>query len=122
MADTLNSFPDKMTKLRHTADKGSKEIEFWSAREIQPEFGYDRWENFEAVIGKGIENCSKINADPRHHFAKIAKMVPIGSGAMREQTDYVLSRTACYLIALNGESSKKEIAWGAYLTMLERSG
>ena len=38
-------------------------------------------------------------------------MVPIGSGAHREQSDHVLSRTACYLIALNGEAQKPQIAW-----------
>ena len=38
-------------------------------------------------------------------------MVSIGSGAHREQPDFVLSRTACYLIALNGDPQKPEIAW-----------
>ena len=37
-------------------------------------------------------------------------MVLIGSGAYREQTDYKLSRYACYLIAQNGDSRKKVIA------------
>lgn len=37
-------------------------------------------------------------------------MVQIGSGAYRKQTDYKLSRYACYLIAQNGDSRKKVIA------------
>ena len=38
-------------------------------------------------------------------------MVSIGSGAHREQVDFVLSKTACYLIALNGDPAKPAIAW-----------
>src|SRR5258708_23835198 len=37
-------------------------------------------------------------------------MVPLGSGAEREIHDYFLSRLACYLVAMNGDSRKPEIA------------
>jgi DNA-damage-inducible protein D len=37
-------------------------------------------------------------------------MVKIGSGAVRRQKDYKLTRYACYLIAQNGDSRKKVIA------------
>jgi len=111
MEPTLDSFRDKMTRLRHTAARGNQTIEFWSAREIQTEFGYESWAYFEAVIEKAIENCSKVDVDPRHHFGVVTKMIALGKGAMREQKDYVLSRTACYLIALNGNAAIKEIAW-----------
>jgi len=56
--DTITSFPEKMTRLRRVATKDGREIEFWSARDIQPELGYDRWENFVAVIEQAIANCS----------------------------------------------------------------
>ena len=39
-------------------------------------------------------------------------MVKIGSGALRKQIDYRLSRYACYLIVQNGDSKKKVIAIG----------
>jgi DNA-damage-inducible protein D len=111
MESTLNSFPEKMARLRHTVQKDDREIEFWSAREIQEEFGYADWPNFVGIIEKAMVNCSNVGEDPKHHFGAITKMVPIGSGALREQIDYALSRTACYLIALNGEAGKQEIAW-----------
>lgn len=46
------------------------------------------------------------------HFAKVGKMVMLGSGAERNIEDYELSRYACYLIVQNGDSRKKVIALG----------
>lgn len=109
--DTITSFPEKMARLRRTAQKDGKEIEYWSAREIQAEFGYPNWDSFSAVIERAILNCSKVNVTPKNHFASVTKLVQIGSGAHRELMDFVLSRTACYLIALNGDPSKTEISW-----------
>ena len=37
-------------------------------------------------------------------------MVALGSGAEREIEDYHLSRLACYLVAMNGDPRKPEIA------------
>jgi DNA-damage-inducible protein D len=37
-------------------------------------------------------------------------MFDIGKGAIREVSDFQLSRFACYLIAQNGDSRKPEIA------------
>lgn len=37
-------------------------------------------------------------------------MVKIGSGTEREVDDYNLSRLACYLVAMNGNPRKSEIA------------
>ena len=38
-------------------------------------------------------------------------MVAIGSGASRRVRDYMLTRYACYLIAMNGDPRKQEIAF-----------
>ena len=38
-------------------------------------------------------------------------MIPLGTGAEREVSDYMLTRYACYLIAQNGDSTKAPIAF-----------
>ena len=119
---TITSFSETMSRLRHVTEKDKTEIEYWSAREIHGELGYEKWDNFLEVIEKGKENCTKIKVNPQYHFAEVRKMVPIGSGAFREQVDYVLSRTGCYLIALNGNPGKEQIAWAkAYFIVQTRT-
>lgn len=122
MQHTILSFSETMSSRRRTANRDGAEIEFWSAREIYGDLGYEQWRSFEEVIGKARENCSKIQVNPQHHFAEVRKTIPMPKGASREQTDYILSRTACYLIALNGDSTKGEIAWAkAYFVVQTRS-
>jgi len=85
-------------------------IEFWLARELAPLFGYKRWENFETAVSRATAACGNVGEEVPDHFRDLTKMVQIGSGASREQKDFELTRFAAYLIALNGDPSKDEIA------------
>ena len=84
--------------------------EYWSARELQPLFGYDQWRRFEQAIKRAITSCKQSRNSPANHFAGAGKMVDLGSGSIRKVSDFHLSRFACYLIAQNGDSRKPEIA------------
>jgi DNA-damage-inducible protein D len=86
-------------------------IECWSARELQHLLGYSKWENFEKVIQKAKEACKQADEEIEYHFPDVRKMVKIGSGAVKEIDDILLTRYACYLIAQNGDSRKQEIAF-----------
>jgi DNA-damage-inducible protein D len=86
-------------------------MEFWLARDLQELLGYSQWRSFEAVIEKAEVACKKSGYEPQDHFARIGKMVDIGSGAVREIEDIALTRYACYLIAQNGDPSKDPIAF-----------
>lgn len=83
--------------------------EYWMARDINSILGYPEWENFNNVIQKAYMACESAGGDPNNHFHETTKMVVIGSGANRNIKDYFLTRYACYLIAMNGDSKKPEI-------------
>lgn len=89
-------------------DTGS---EFWFARDLQGLLGYAKWENFAKAIDRAVTACKNADYEPSDHFLAVRKMVPLGSGTQREIDDYALNRYACYLIALNGDPKKPEIAF-----------
>lgn len=85
--------------------------DYWSARDLMPLLGYGKkWQNFESVIKKAMTACVESGNIIEYHFTDASKMVSIGSGAQRPQNDYNLSRFACYLVAMNGDPRKEEIA------------
>src|ERR1039458_3365367 len=84
--------------------------DYWMARDIQAILGYGRWENFQSVIQKARAACSGSDVNPDYHFLDTTKVIRAGKGAKLERADCYLTRYACYLIAMNGDSSKPEVA------------
>jgi DNA-damage-inducible protein D len=86
-------------------------VEYWMARDIQKLLEYEEWRNFCKVIEKAKTACQNSGRSPENHFVEVNKMVMIGSEGLREISDTVLSRYACYLIAQNGDSRKAPVAF-----------
>jgi DNA-damage-inducible protein D len=99
-----------MQRLEGAKQTTLKGGEYWTARNIQCVIGYAKWENFKSVVDRAIESCRSGGIDVRDHFLATRKMVTVGSGAKVEVEDYFLTRYACYLVAMNGDSSKAEVA------------
>lgn len=97
----------RLVAAKHTSAEG---VEFWMARDIGPILGYPTWREFEGVIARAKAAFRGNGVDPSHHIVLTHKMMGLGGGAQRKGDDYFLSRAACYLIAINGDPSKPEIA------------
>ena len=96
-------------------------IEYWLARDLQHLLGYDEWRNFNTPISKAKTACEVSGHSTMDHFVDVNKMVDLGSGSQREVDDIMLTRYACYLIALNGDPRKQEIAFAqTYFTVQTR--
>ena len=105
----------KIEKLKlifdNIANKTEDDTEFWYARDLQHNLGYERWENFIKVIDKAKVACQTSQNEIDNHFLDVTKMVSLGSGAEREVLNFMLTRYACYLIAQNADSRKEDVAF-----------
>lgn len=98
---------EKLESLRRVSEEGA---EYWRARELVPLLGYSSFATLTAVLNRVRDALAHNGLDPSHHIARTGKMVVIGSGAKREAADFFLTRAACYLLAINGDPAKPEIA------------
>jgi DNA-damage-inducible protein D len=84
--------------------------EYWSARDLMPLLGYDKWERFHGAIKRAMAACKETGNSIDDHFPSAGKPITGGKGAVQHVKDYYLSRFASYLIAQNGDPRKPEIA------------
>jgi len=76
-----------------------------------PLLGYGKkWQNFESVIKKAMTACEESGFRIQDHFTDASKGITGGKGSIQYVKDYYLSKYACYLIAMNGDPRKSEIA------------
>lgn len=85
-------------------------VDYWRAREIYPILGYSRWENFQEAVKRAMNACEAMGVKPDVHFRMTTELMKVGKGAKIRVSDAFLSRTACYLVAMNGDPAKPEIA------------
>lgn len=107
MNDIAMLGPADFDRIRRVTEHG---IEYWRARDLQETLGYSTWESFENAVSRAREACEQSSVDPSNHFRDTTKKVSLGSGAVREVPDVILSRYGCYLTAMNGDPSKPQIA------------
>ncbi|MFH8410679.1 phage antirepressor KilAC domain-containing protein [Streptomyces sp. NPDC018019] len=102
--------PAEHSPFEHLKQIRSDGSEYWPARDLQPTMAYDRWERFEGVIERAIAAAENSGADPAAHFRSSAKITKNARGQQRSITDWELSRYGAYLVAMNGDPRKPEIA------------
>lgn len=116
--EVVHTLTDTFEAHAQQADNG---VEFWLARDLQHLLGYDEWRNFTSVINKAKTACEVSDHAISDHFVGVNKMVDLGSGSQRTVDDMMLTRYACYLVALNGDPRKQQIAFAqTYFAMQTR--
>lgn len=106
-----------LTKYNETIFESIKQltedgIEFWYARDLQQVLEYSQWRRFNDTIERAKLACENSGLEPTEHFADVGKTIDMPKGAKKTVPDYMLSRYACYLIVMNGDSRKDIIALG----------
>lgn len=110
MSDIVKNETIDNSKFENIKQIKSNGKEYWTARDLAKVLGYSQWRNFLTPIRKAIESIKSYGENPDNHIKKINSYADIGSGTVREVEDYKLSRLGCYLIAMNGDTTKTEIA------------
>ncbi|WP_226351331.1 phage antirepressor KilAC domain-containing protein [Pseudonocardia sp. ICBG601] len=119
MSSELSTPVTVFDALRRVDDDAT---EWWSARDLMPLLGYVKWQKFEDAIERAKLT---LNAE----FPQVAKLtgpgkleaespcitaftatVDAGNLGAQQRSDYRLSRHGCYLVAMNGDPRKAEIA------------
>jgi hypothetical protein len=93
--------------IRRTDDSCN---EYWLARELMPLLGYTNWRQFNEAITRAIASCNAVGTAPKSHFYPSLNVVKRAQGGGNSQQDYQLTRYACYLVAMNGDPRKAEVA------------
>jgi len=108
---TSSADSNPLESIRQFTDDG---FEFWSARDLMPELGYAQWQNFAEIVEKAKISASNQGLDADVIFREGKKYttpaIPEQQGPRKFRRDYHLSRFACYLVAMNGDPRKAEIA------------
>lgn len=78
---------------------------YWYATDFMEMLGYETMGSFEQAINRAIGTCTTLGIPVLENFEQCRRTL---NG--REQPDYKLSRFACYLVAMNGDVRKPQVA------------
>lgn len=88
----------------------SDDSEYWSARDMQPLMGYSRWQSMSVPLNRARSTARNQGLDVDREFAQVSQVTRSGNLGDQAREDYELTRGAAYLVAMNGDPNKPEVA------------
>ncbi|MGC4925615.1 phage antirepressor KilAC domain-containing protein [Streptomyces sp. DT117] len=110
--------PDEPSTSPFDAAKGADGR--WSARDLQVLMGYARWQNLAAPLGRAKATARNEGLDVDREFSQVNGLMGSHKPGAPERIDYRLTRQAAYLLAMNGDPNKPEVA-GAQMYFARRT-
>ncbi len=81
------------------------DTKYWYATDLMRFLEYESYSTFKLVINKAISACASLNINISENFIQVRRDVE-----GMETDDFKLSRFACYLVSMNGDPKKKQVA------------
>jgi len=92
-------------------------ITFWFARDLMGMLGYQSFSSFQKAVHKAVAACTTLGIDVMENFQQVERVID-----GKTERDYKLSRFACYLTSMNGDTKKPEVARAqAYFAVIAES-
>lgn len=111
----LQTINQDSTALSFEDFKHQNGISYWLASEFMLMLGYPDLKSFRRVIDRAIKSFISLGID---HYTNIIPLTDENGGVV----DYKLTRFACYLIAMNGDPKKPQVAQAqAYFAVQTRN-
>lgn len=97
--------------------------EAWRARDLMSLLGYANWQNFREAIRRAWQSCESAGIEPTSNFLvgdgtaswtpdEVITSINKNPQGGRPAEDVILTRRAAFLVVMNGDPSKPEIAFG----------
>lgn len=103
MSDLVRPGASPFDAIRRVDAEG----ECWSGRDLMPVMGYGAdWRNFADAVSRAKVACENTGEPVSRHFGDVTEK----SNGGRPRSDYRLTRYAAYLVAMNGDPRKPEVA------------
>ncbi|OCW93976.1 hypothetical protein A9168_08915 [Macellibacteroides sp. HH-ZS] len=101
-----NNIIQKLESLKITDPNGKS---FWSSRDLYQTLGYSSYQKFSELIKRSIDKAKKCGYFDNDLFNLKVEMVQIGSGAIRPQENFHLTRIACRFIIEYADRKKTQV-------------
>lgn len=86
-------------------------VEYWNAHELARAMGYSEFAHFKPAINRAIQQMITTGKNPSNHIVECAETFVSGRGGKREVPGYMMDRYGAYLVAMNADPSKIEVAF-----------